>query len=97
MNSQFDNYWEDCNFEEQTIIVMDISSYIEIRPEIMMGKPVIKGTRITVEMILESLGAGETADNLLESYPRLTKEAISAALFFAVEALKTERIYPVAV
>lgn len=76
---------------------MNISSYVEVRPEIMMGKPVIKGTRITVEMILESLGAGESVDNLLLSYPRLTKEAISAALFFAAESLKAERIYPVAV
>ena len=42
-----------------------------------MGKPVIKGTRITVELILESLAAGESADNLLLSYPRLTKEGIS--------------------
>ena len=76
---------------------MNISSYVEVRPEIMMGKPVIKGTRITVEMILESLGAGESVDNLLLSYPRLTNEAISAALFFAAESLKAERIYPVAV
>ena len=76
---------------------MNISSYVEVRPEIMMGKPVIKGTRITAEMILESLGAGESVDNLLLSYPRLTKEAISAALFFAAESLKAERIYPVAV
>ncbi|MBZ4187461.1 DUF433 domain-containing protein [Niabella beijingensis] len=76
---------------------MDIASYIEIRPEIMMGKPVIKGTRVTVEMILESLGSGESVDNILDSYPRITRDAISAALLFAAEALKTERIYPIAV
>ncbi len=76
---------------------MDISSHIEINPRVMMGKPVIKGTRITVELILESLAAGETADNLLLSYPRLTKEDISAALAFAAEALKGEKIYPVAI
>lgn len=63
----------------------------------MMGKPVIKGTRITVELILESLAAGELPDNLLLSYPRLTKEGISAALAFAAEALKGEKIYPVAI
>jgi uncharacterized protein (DUF433 family) len=74
---------------------MDISSHIEINPRIMMGKPVIKGTRITVELILESLAAGESPDNLLRSYPRLTKEDISAALAFAAEALKGEKIYPV--
>ena len=61
---------------------MEISNYIEINPKIMMGKPVIKNTRLTVELILESLAAGETTENLLASYPRLTKEAISAALTF---------------
>lgn len=76
---------------------MDISSRIEIDPRIMMGKPVVKGTRITVELILESLAAGESLDNLLDSYPRLTKEDVSAALAFAAEALKGEKIYPVAV
>ncbi len=76
---------------------MDISSHIEINPRIMMGKPVIKGTRITVELILESLAAGESLENLLQSYPRLTKEDISAALTFAAQALKGEKIYPVAV
>ncbi|MEO6845516.1 MAG: DUF433 domain-containing protein, partial [Ginsengibacter sp.] len=59
---------------------MDIASYIEINPRIMMGKPIIKGTRLTVEMILESLAAGETFDNILASYPRLTRESILAAL-----------------
>ncbi|NBP68893.1 MAG: DUF433 domain-containing protein [Cytophagia bacterium] len=76
---------------------MDVSAYIEINPDMMMGKPVIKGTRITVELILESLSAGESVDNLLASYPRLTKEAISAALAFAAEALKGEKTYPIAI
>ena len=76
---------------------MNVSSYIEINPGIMMGKPVIKGTRITVELILESLSAGESVDNLLASYPRLTKEAVFAAFAFAAEALKGEKTYPVAV
>jgi uncharacterized protein (DUF433 family) len=76
---------------------MDVSAYIEINPDMMMGKPVIKGTRITVELILESLSAGESVDNLLASYPRLTKEAISAALAFAAEVLKGEKTYPIAI
>lgn len=76
---------------------MDLHSYIEVNPRIMMGKPVIKGTRITVEMILESLSAGESVDNLLASYPRITKESILAALAFAADALKGEKTYPVAV
>ncbi len=45
-------------------------------PEVMMGKPVIAGTRITVELILEKLAAGETPEQILESHPRLTPESI---------------------
>ena len=76
---------------------MDIANYIEINPHVMMGKPVIKGTRLTVEMILESLAAEESIENLLKSYPRLTKDAIHAALAFAADALKGEKTYPIAV
>lgn len=54
----------------------------------MMGKPVCAGTRITVELILEKLAAGETIEQLLQSYPRLTKPAVLAALGFAAKALK---------
>ena len=54
----------------------------------MMGKPVVAGTRITVELILEKLAAGETAEQILEAHPRLTKEAILAALAYAAEALR---------
>jgi uncharacterized protein (DUF433 family) len=70
---------------------------IEVNPKIMMGKPVIKGTRLTVELILESLAAGESVENLLASYPRLTKEAVQAALSFAADVLKGEKIYPIAI
>ena len=49
---------------------------IQSHPSIMMGKPVIAGTRITVELILEKLAAGETVEQLLEAHPRLTKETI---------------------
>jgi uncharacterized protein (DUF433 family) len=52
-------------------------------PTIMMGKPVIKGTRITVELILEKLTAGESVDDILKAHPRLSREAIQAALQFA--------------
>lgn len=68
---------------------------IESNPNIMMGKPVIKGTRLTVELILEKLAAGETFDQLLDAYPRLTPQAIYAALRFAAQALKADVVYPV--
>ncbi|MBS3809474.1 MAG: DUF433 domain-containing protein [Desulfobacterales bacterium] len=64
-------------------------------PEIMMGKPVVKGTRITVELILEKIAAGESVDQILNEHPRLTREAIHAACAFAAEALKADVIYPV--
>ena len=63
---------------------------------VMMGKPVIAGTRITVELILEKLAAGETIEQLLEAHPRLTRAAIRAALAFASESLRADVVYPVA-
>lgn len=65
-------------------------------PAVMMGKPVIAGTRITVELILEKLAAGETIEQILEAHPRLTREAIQGALEFAAEALRADVVYPVA-
>lgn len=54
-------------------------------PKIMMGQPVVSGTRITVDLILEELSAGESFGQLLKAHPRLTKEGIQAALNFARE------------
>jgi uncharacterized protein (DUF433 family) len=61
-------------------------------PKVMMGKPVIAGTRITVEHILEELAAGSTVDELLEAHPRLTREAIQAALAYALDLLRTMKV-----
>ncbi|WP_100900151.1 DUF433 domain-containing protein [Nostoc flagelliforme] len=63
-------------------------------PKIMTGKPVISGTRITVELILEKLAAGETPQQILEAHPRLTDEGIKAALAFAAQALRYDVVYP---
>ncbi len=65
-------------------------------PNVMMGKPVIAGTRVTVELILEKLSAGETVEEILKAHPRLTREAIQAALAFAAEALRADVVYPIA-
>jgi uncharacterized protein (DUF433 family) len=65
-------------------------------PNVMMGKPVIAGTRITVELILEKLAAGESVEQILDAHPRLTREAIQAALAFAKEALRADVVYPLA-
>ena len=64
-------------------------------PNIMMGKPVIAGTRITVELILEKLSAGESVEQIMKSHPKLTLSGIQAALNFAARALKADVVYPV--
>ena len=56
-------------------------------PAVMMGKPVVAGTRITVELILEKLAAGESPEQVLQAHPRLTSEAIRAALDYELPRL----------
>jgi uncharacterized protein (DUF433 family) len=65
-------------------------------PSIMMGKPVVVGTRITVESILERLAAGESIGDIVASHPRLTEEAVRDALAFAAAALRADVLYPIA-
>jgi uncharacterized protein (DUF433 family) len=67
---------------------------IQSDPNVMMGKPVIAGTRITVESILERLGAGESVESLLDAHPCLTRDAIQAALRLAADALRADVVYP---
>lgn len=63
---------------------------IEVDPGIMMGKPVIRGTRIPVELLLRKLGGGATEEDLLDAYPRLTREDIRAAMEYAAATLAHE-------
>lgn len=72
-----------------------IQQWIISDPGVMMGKPVIKGTRITVELILEKMSAGETIEQIISEHPRLNKDAVLAALEFAAEVMKADVIYPV--
>ena len=72
-----------------------MSKLIISNPKIIMGKPVIKGTRITVELILEKIAAGESVDQILNEHPQLTHKAIQASCAFAAEALKAVLVYPV--
>ncbi len=65
---------------------------IEINPDVMLGKPVIKGTRIPVELLIRKLSEGATENDLLDGYPRLTKSDIQAALAYAANALAHETI-----
>lgn len=67
---------------------------ILIDPKIMIGKPVIKGTRVPVDLILKLLAQGEEIKDILADYPRLTKEDIRAALWYGAETVGSEEIFP---
>lgn len=70
---------------------------IVIDPAILVGKPVIRGTRLAVEFLLDLLAEGWTHEQVLQNYPQLTEDGIHAALHYAAEALKRERVFPLAV
>jgi uncharacterized protein (DUF433 family) len=69
---------------------MTVTERIETDPGIMQGKPVIRGTRITVELVLRKLAEGATEADLLDAYPRLTREDIRAAIGYAASVLAHE-------
>ena len=68
---------------------------IVLDPKVLVGKPVVKGTRLAVEFIIDLLANGWTEAQILDSYPRLTHDDILACLAYAGERLKEERVYPV--
>ena len=71
---------------------MTVTERIEINPKVMVGKPVIRGTRISVESIVRKLSEGATEAELMDAYPRLTPEDIRAALRYAAATLAHEEI-----
>ncbi|MBM4330722.1 MAG: DUF433 domain-containing protein [Thermodesulfobacteriota bacterium] len=71
---------------------MTITDRIEINPKVMMGKPVIRGTRIPVELILRKLSEGAKESDLMEAYPKLTMDDIHAAIRYAADTLAHEEI-----
>ncbi len=70
---------------------------ISVDPKVLVGKPVIKGTGIAVEFLMELLANGWTHELILENYPHLTEEDIQAVLHYAAETLKQEHLYPLPV
>ena len=72
---------------------LDWRKRITLDPETLAGKPVIKGTRISVEFLLELLADGWTHEEILENYPQLEKEDIQSALRYATDILKDEVVY----
>ena len=73
---------------------MDWCDRITVDPKVLVGKPVIKGTRIAVEFLMELLANGWTHEQILKNYPHLTEKDIQAALHYATEAVKQEHVYP---
>lgn len=69
---------------------MTITDRIEINPKVMLGKPVIRGTRITVELILRKLSEGASEVDLLDAFPRLTRQDIQAAIGYAADTVAHE-------
>jgi uncharacterized protein (DUF433 family) len=74
---------------------MDWRSRIVADPDVLVGKPVIKGTRISVELVMDLLAAGYTIDQIIEQYDHLTREDIQACLAYAKEVVQSERVYAV--
>jgi len=74
--------------------MVDWKSHIESNPDKLFGKPTIINTRISVDLILEKLAAGDTSADLIEAYPKLTKDDIIACLLFAADSIKNEVIIP---
>lgn len=70
---------------------------ITINPKVMVGKPTIRGLRITVEQILKSLASGVSTQELLEDYPELESEDIQAVLSYAAELVSEEQVFPVGI
>ncbi len=71
----------------------DLLSRITVNPDVMVGKPTIRGLRITVEQILKALAGGVTIDELLEDYPELEREDIQAVLLYASERVSEEQVF----
>ncbi len=69
-----------------------IHERIEVNPEVMVGKPVIRGTRVPVELLLRKLGEGATEEDLLDAYPHLAKEDVRAAIAYAADVIAREDV-----
>jgi len=75
-------------------IEQNLKNRIDINPNVLVGKPLIRGTRIAVEHIMGYLAGGMTQEEILKEFPRLTKEDIQAAILYATELVRDFRAYP---
>jgi uncharacterized protein (DUF433 family) len=77
------------------VVRKELLSRITVNPEVLVGKPTIRGMRISVEQILDALAAGVSEEELLEDYPALEADDIRAVLLYAHDVVASERVYPV--
>ena len=75
----------------------ELLARIVVNPKVMAGKPILKGTRITVELVLRLLAQGLSAEEIFKDYPHLTKDDIRAVLLYAAKIAGDEEVYPVIV
>ncbi len=75
-------------------MAIDWRERIVVDQSVLLGKPVVKGTRLAVDFILSLLAEGWTTENILRNYPQLTKDDIFAVLGYAVDVLRVEKVYP---
>jgi uncharacterized protein (DUF433 family) len=76
---------------------MDWRDRIIVDPGVLAGKPVIRGTRLAVDFVVELLAEGWTREEILSNYPQLSSEDVQAALSYAAETLRSEKVYPLSV
>lgn len=77
--------------------MMEPKGWIVSNPKVLGGKPVIRGTRISVSFILQCLASGMTVDDILRGYPHLTREGVLAAIDYAARVMENERVLPLEV
>ena len=85
-----------CVVNIQKVAAVDWENHIAVNPELLAGKPVIKGTRISVELIMTCFADGWSMDDVLESYPHLTREQVLAALRFVADIYKENEFVAIA-
>lgn len=74
---------------------MNWREHITIDPQVLVGKPVLKGTRISVELVIDMLARGWTNEQIIQQYPHVTKEGIQACLAYTAEILRSERVFSI--
>jgi len=79
--------------QDYSVAPMNWRDRIALDPDVLAGKPVVKGTRIAVEMVVDLLGRGYTAEQVLQQYDHITAEDVQACLAYAAEVLQSEKVY----